>query len=123
MGENAITEKTRELAKICGWKNWEECTNHGLRAMGVTILHNSNKINLTNKPLLTHSRHPSEKSQNLYNRGILIANTNLQDALTGDVTKKSTATPLDTELSVLKKIVDELKNENELLRVQLNRKN
>ena len=48
MGENAIAEKTREQAKICGWKNWEECTNHGLRAMGVTILHNNNKINLTN---------------------------------------------------------------------------
>ena len=122
-GRNSITEKTRELVKICGCENWEECTNHGLRAMGVTILHNSNKINLTNKPVLTHSRHPSEKSQNPYNRDIRIANSNLQDALIGDVAKKSSATPLDTELSVLKKIVDELKNENELLRVQLNRKN
>ena len=123
MGENEIAEKTRELEKICGWKIWEECINHGLRAMGVTILHNSNKINLTNKPVLNHCRHASEKSQNPYNRDTLIANSNLQDALIGNVDKKSSATPVDTELSVLKKIVDELKNENELLRVQLNRKN
>ena len=123
MGQNVITEKTRELAKICGWENWEECTNHGLRAMGVTILHNSININLTNKPVPTHCRHASEKSQNPYNRDTLIANSNLQDALIGDVAKKSSATPVDTELSVLKKMMDELKNENKLLRDQVNRKN
>ena len=120
MGENVIVEKTRELAQICGWKIWEECTYHGLRAMGVTILHNSNKINLTNKTVLTYCRHTSKKSQNPYNRDTLIANSNLQDALIGDVAKISSATPVDTELSVLKKLVDELKNENELLRSAFN---
>ena len=109
MGENAIAEKTRELAKICGWKNWEECTYHRLRAIGVTILRNSNIINLTNKPILTHCRHASKTSHNSYNRDTLIANSNLQDALIGDVAKKSSATPVDTELSVLKKLVEELK--------------
>ena len=41
------------------------------------------------------------------------------------ISKKTRVTqnPYASELSVLKKIVDELKNENELLRVQLNRKN
>ena len=123
IGENAIGEKTRELAKICGWKNWEECTNHGLRALGVTILQNSKELNLTNKPVLTHYRHATEQSQSPYNRDSLVANSNLQNALIGDVAKKSSVTPVETELSVIKHLMEELKKENELLRAQLNRKN
>ena len=53
----------------------------------------------------------------------LVANSNLQNALISDVAKKSSVTPVDTELSVLKNLIEELKKENELLRAQLNLKN
>ena len=96
-----LEKKTRELAKICGWKNWEECTNHGLRALGVTILHNTKELNLTNKPVPTHYRYATEQSQSPYNRDSLVANSNLQNTLIGDVAKSSSVTSIDTELSVL----------------------
>ena len=103
MGENTIGEKTRELAKICGWENWQSCTNHGLRDLGVTILHNRKEINLTNKPVLTHCRHAGPTSQIPYNRETDIANSTLQDALIGDVKSEILSiAPVDTEVSVLK---------------------
>jgi len=135
MGENTIGEKTRELAKICGWENWESCTNHGLRALGVTILHNCKEINLTNKPVLNHCRHAGPTSQIPYNRESDIANSALQNALIGDVKPEILSiAPVDTELSVLKghivelkkendRHIEELKKENDLLRNQLKHKN
>ena len=114
-GRNTIAGKIRELSKICGWLNWEECTNHGIRTLWVTILHNNKEINLTIKPILNHYHHADPTSQNPYNRETAITNSTLQNTLIGDVSEIPSVTPaligdvseilcitpVDTELLVL----------------------
>ena len=79
---------------------------------------------MTNKPVLNHCRHAGPTSQIPYNRESDIANSALQNALIGDVkTEILSIAPVDTELSVLKGHIVELKKENDLLRNQLKHKN
>ena len=54
--------KIKQLALISGWDDWQNCTNHGLRALGVTTTVCCKDNNLPNKAVPSHTRHANEKS-------------------------------------------------------------
>ena len=135
-----LRKKTRELANICGWIIWEECTTHGVRTLVVTIRHNSKGINLINKPIINDYCHAGPSSirrifiivkklcwlylTDFYNwrrlwKFICYSSFNWWR----DVSEILSITPVDTELSVLKRHMEELKKDNELLPTHLNRNN
>ena len=80
-----IDKQIKQLALVSGWDDWQECTNHGLRALGVTTVVCSKDNNLPNKAVLNYSRHANEKSQKPYLRETATNNSSLQDALVGNV--------------------------------------
>ena len=71
------------MALISGWDDWKNCTNHGLRALGVTTLVSSKENNLTNKAVLNHTRHANAKSQKPYLRETVTNKSTLQYPLIG----------------------------------------
>ena len=80
-----IGKQIKQLALISGWDDWQNCTNHGLRALGVTTTVCCKDNNLPNKAVLNHTRHANEKSQKPYLRESATNNSSLQDALIGNV--------------------------------------
>ena len=63
LGANMIGKQIKQLALISGWDDWKNCTNHGLRALGVTTTVNYKGNDLPNKAVLNHTRHANAKSQ------------------------------------------------------------
>ena len=91
------------MALISGWDDWKKCTNHGLRALGVTTLVSSKENNLTNKAVLNHSRHANAKSQKPYLRETVTNKSTLPDALIGKLESEK-----DSDFRDLKRKFDEL---------------
>ena len=96
------------MALISGWDDWKKCTNHGLRALGVTTLVSSKENNLTNKAVLNHSRHANAKSQKPYLRETVTNKSTLQDALIGKLESEK-----DSDFRDLKRKFDGLENKYE----------
>ena len=96
------------MALINGWDDWKNCTNHGLRALGVTTLVNSKENNLTNKAVLNHTRHANATSQKPYSRETVTNNSTLQDALIGKIESEQ-----QSEFRDLKRKYDDLVNKND----------
>jgi hypothetical protein len=79
LGPSKLRSNHKELAKLCGCKDWEQMTGHGLRALIINTL----KVNGVNAMEVAQAaRHKSLNSQNSYNRATDAATeTNKQSAL------------------------------------------
>jgi len=65
LGPSKLRSNHKELAKLCGCKDWEQMTGHGLRALIINTL----KVNGVNAMEVAEAaRHKSLNSQNSYNR-------------------------------------------------------
>ena len=111
-----IGKQIKQLAFISGWDDWKNCTNHGLRALGVTTMVNCKENNLPNKAVLNHTRHANATSQKPYLRETDANNSTLQDALIG-----TTESAEHSDFRDLKRKYDDLENKLEKERAEKKR--
>lgn len=82
IGENVIGKCTKELAKQCGFDNWERCTNHGNRKFAITKLVSSMDRD-GGKLIQGAARHKSITSHSIYHKTNDMLKVSFQKALTG----------------------------------------
>ena len=99
IGQNRMSERTRELARLCSFDDADFCTNHGNRALGITTLVNAPNAQGNKKPILKHSRHNGEKSQTPYNRDTALSEHMLQNSLHSSLSKPQPQKPTAIESS------------------------
>jgi len=82
IGENVIGKCTKELAKQCGFDNWERCTNHGNRKFAITKLVSTMDRD-GGKLIQGAARHKSITSHSIYHKTNDKLKVSFQKALTG----------------------------------------
>ena len=93
-GCNAIGKITKHVAQVCGFVRWEQCTNHGNRAYGITVIRANKNYKSISKNALSHNRHKNKNSQDPYNRENVMTSHMFQNALQyNDPNIKSTVHP------------------------------
>jgi len=67
VGENTINKGMKYIAQLCGFEDFNKCTNHGNRALGITIAVSNGDKNVGSY-IQKNCRHPSITSHAIYQR-------------------------------------------------------
>jgi hypothetical protein len=83
MGENSIDGNTKDFAKQMGFDNWQRCTNHGNRKLGITTAVTNAEKNISTV-ILKVARHKNITSQQPYQQTNVDMLHNYNTAIVGN---------------------------------------
>jgi hypothetical protein len=87
IGHTSVGKCGKEFARVCKFDNWEQCTNQGNRAFGITIIVGTeivdNGLSIPLSTSMAHARHSSMDTHKRYMRQNDDAHAKLQKALAG----------------------------------------